>query len=41
MTALRMFNHAEEADGEDLPENYYRHIEKEEPQDTEEKDKDA
>lgn len=41
MTALRMFNHAEEADGEDLPENYYRRIEKEEPQDTEEKDKDA
>lgn len=41
MTALRIFNHAEEADGEDLPENYYRHIEKEEPQDTEEKDKDA
>lgn len=41
MTALRMFNHAEEADGEDLPANYYRRIEKEEPQDTEEKDKDA
>ena len=41
MTALRMFNHAEEADGEDLPENYYRRIEKEEPQDTEENDKDA
>lgn len=41
MTALRMFNHAEEADGEDLPANYYRRIEKEEPQDTEENDKDA
>lgn len=41
MTALRMFNHAEEAGGDDLPENYYRRIEKEEPKDTEERDADA
>lgn len=30
MTALRVFNHAENATGEDLPQQYYRHIEKEE-----------
>lgn len=29
MTALREFNHAEGAAGEDLPQEYYRHIEKE------------
>lgn len=29
MTALRVFNHAENATGEDLPQKYYRHIEKE------------
>ncbi len=29
MTALRMFNHAPDASGADLPHEYYRHIEKE------------
>lgn len=38
MTALRMFNHAEGARGADLPQDYYRYIQKE---DTEKEDTDA
>ena len=34
MTALRMFNHAENATGNDLPRDYYRYIEKEETEET-------
>lgn len=40
MTALRMFNHAENATGADLPQDYYRYIEKEET-DTVKEDTDA
>ena len=38
MTALRLFNHAEGATGSDLPQDYYRYIQKE---DTEKEDTDA
>lgn len=41
MTALRMFNHAENATGNDLPRDYYRYIEKEETEQTVKEDTDA
>ena len=41
MTALRMFNHAENATGNDLPQDYYRYIEKEETEETVKEDTDA
>lgn len=41
MTALRMFNHAENATGNDLPRDYYRYIEKEETEETVKEDTDA
>lgn len=41
MTALRMFNHAENATGADLPRDYYRYIEKEETEETVKEDTDA
>lgn len=41
MTALRMFNHAENASGADLPQDYYRYIEKEESEETVKEDTDA